>query len=76
MDDTKEFRDVMNKRHQGAITTNQKDMLKYIEELKYFVNDFNPIKGSGINKEVKILNIQQMFSRLPILFAQIQAGNN
>ena len=50
-------------------------MLKKIKDL---VQDFNPA-GSGIKKKGKILKIltnQQMLNRLPILFAQIQAGNN
>ena len=38
---------------------------------KNIEKSFNP-SGSGL----KILNKQQMFNRLPILLAQIQAGNN
>ena len=41
-------------------------------ELKKIIQkSFNP-SGSGL----KMLNIQQVFNRLPILLAQIQTGNN
>ena len=53
-----------------------------------FSDDFDS-SGSGLNKKgkvsivsrakgegLKILTIKQMLNRLPILFAQIQAGNN
>ena len=72
MDETKEFRKVRNKRHPGAITSNQKDMLDYIDEFSVFYDDLNRKKG----KELKILTKQQMLNRLTILLAQIQAGNN
>ena len=51
-------------------------MLKYLEDLEDYINSFNAQGGSGTNKEVNILNIQQILSCLPILLAQIQAGNN
>ena len=65
--------DVMKKRKQGAITPKQKKNMKdYIKELKYIGYYFSPQGGKGL----KILTKQQMLSRLPILLAQIQAGNN
>ena len=51
-------------------------MLNYIKKLKDLVDRFNPQLRSGTNKKVKILTKQQMLSRLPMLLAQIQAGNN
>ena len=72
MNETKEFRNIRNEKHPGAITSNQKDILDYIDGLNLIYNDFNSKKGKGL----KILNKQQMLSRLPILLAQIQAGNN
>ena len=42
-----------------------------MRELQKNIKSLNP-KGKGLN----ILITQQMFSRLPILPAQIQAGNN
>ena len=47
-------------------------MLDYIKELSVLYNDLNLKKG----KRLKILTIQQMLNRLPLLLAQIQAGNN
>ena len=43
-----------------------------IKELKYIGHYFSPQGGKGL----KILTKQQLFSRLPILFVQIQADNN
>ena len=58
------------------------DFLKYVEEQeKYrvrFSDDYDS-SGSGLNKKgkgSKILTNKQMLNRLPILSAQIQAGNN
>ena len=72
---TKNFEYAMNKKKPGAIGPNQKEMLEYYKELDEIIEDLNPKAGSGINKKVKILTKQQMLSRLPILLAQIQAGN-
>ena len=44
----------------------------YIKELKYIGHYFSPKGGKGL----KILTNKQMLNRLPILLAQIQAGNN
>ena len=66
------FKDVIRQRRQGAITPKQKKLKDYINELKYIGNYFCPQRGEGL----KILSKQQMLSRLPILLAQIQAGNN
>ena len=74
MDETKEFINMRNQRHPGAITSNQKDMLDYIDELSVLYDDFNLNLKKG--KGLKILTKQQMFSGLPKLLAQIQAGNN
>ena len=47
--------------------------LKYIAELYNFESSSDTIKkGEGL----KILTNKQMLNRLPILLAQIQAGNN
>ena len=56
----------------GARGPNQKKLLNYGNELKKIIEkSFNP-SGSGL----KILTNKQMLNRLPILLAQIQAGNN
>ena len=58
------------------------EYLKYLEEQEKdrvrFSDDYDS-SGSGLNKKGKELNIvtnKQMLNRLPILLAQIQAGNN
>ena len=67
-----EFSEVINKKAPGARGRNQRKLLNYENELKKIIEkSFNP-SGSGL----KILNTQQMFNRLPILLAQIQACNN
>ena len=67
-----EFSKVINKKASGARSPNQKKLLNYGNELKKIIEkSFNP-SGSGL----KILTPQQMFTRLPILLAQIKAGNN
>ena len=66
------FSKVMNKKQPGSRGLHQKGLLNYGNELKEIVGkSFNPV-GSGL----KILTPQQMFTRLPILLAQIKAGNN
>ena len=54
-------------------------MRRYVNSLKDIVDLYNLKSGSDTSKKgegLKILTNQQMFSRLPILLAQIQAGNN
>ena len=50
---------------------NQKMMYDYWKRLKKSIESLNP-KGEGL----KMLTNKQMLNRLPILLAQIQAGNN
>ena len=62
----------MNKNKLGATGPNQKELLNYGKKLKEIIEkSFNP-SVSGL----KMLTPQQMFTRLPILLAQIKAGNN
>ena len=66
------FSKAMNKKQPGSRGPNQNKLLNYGNEFKGIVGkSFNP-SGSGL----KILTTQQMFTRLPILLAQIKAGNN
>ena len=54
-------------------------MREYVKSLKNIVDLYNPQSGNVTSKKgtgLKILTNQQMLSRLPILLAQIQAGNN
>ena len=54
-------------------------MRRYVKNLKDVVDFYNLTSGSATSKKgegLKILTNQQMLNRLPILLAQIQAGNN
>ena len=66
------FSKVIKKKQPGARGPNQKKLLDYGNEFKKVIEkSFNP-SGSGL----KMLTPQQMLARLPILLAQIKAGNN
>ena len=56
------------------------DYLKYMEEQekdqKRFSNDYDSNGSGNVGTGLKILTNEQMLNRLPILLAQIQAGNN
>ena len=54
-------------------------MRRYVKSLKDTVDCYNPQLGNVTSKKseaLKILTNKQMFNRLPILLAQIEAGNN
>ena len=52
-------------------------LLKYGKELRRIIEKISSIpSGSQSGKGLKILTPQQMFTRFPILLAQIKAGNN
>ena len=54
-------------------------MIRYAKSLKDIVGFYNPRLGNVMSKKgegLKILNKKQMLNRLPILLAQIEAGNN
>ena len=54
-------------------------MRRYVKGLKYIVDFFYPKSGSDTSKKgegLKISTNKQMLNRLPILLAQIEAGNN
>ena len=57
----------------------KKKMRRYARDLKDIVDLYNIKSGSDISKKgegLKILTKKQMLDRLPILLAQIQAGDN
>ena len=57
----------------------QTKMIRYVKSLKDIVDFYNPRLGNVMSKKgegLKILNNKQMLNRLPILLAQIEAGNN
>ena len=63
----------------GSVSPNQKKMRRYAKNLKNIVDIYNLKSDSDTSKKgegLKILNNKQMLNRLPILLAQIQAGNN
>ena len=54
-------------------------MRRYAKDLKDIADLYSIKSGSDTSKKgegLKILNDKQMLNRLPILLAQIQAGNN
>ena len=54
-------------------------MRRYVKSLKDIVDFYNPQSGNVMSEKgegLKILTNKQMFNRLPILLAQIEAGNN
>ena len=54
-------------------------MRRYVKSLKDIVDLYNLKSGSDTSKKgegLKILTNKQMFNHLPILLAQIQAGDN
>ena len=79
MNDVKGFEDYKAEKELGSVSRNQKKMRRYVKSLKDIVDFYNPQSGNVTSKKgegLKILTNQQMLNRLPILLAQIQAGNN
>ena len=87
MDNFVKFEYYKSKKEKGSYTPNQRKMKRYARDLKDIVDLYNfksrsdtsetsyintSIEGNGL----KILTNKQMLNRLPILLAQIQAGNN
>ena len=70
------------KKRKEVFSKNQEKMKRYKKGLEYIADIYNlksdndtsdtSIEGKGL----KILTNKQMLNRLPILLAQIQAGNN
>ena len=68
-----------SKKEPGSVSPNQKKMRRYARDLKDIIDLYNLKSDSDTNKKgegLKILNYKQMLNRLPILLAQIEAGNN
>ena len=64
---------------EGSISPNQKKMRRYARYLKDIADLYNiklDSETSKSGKGLKILTNKQMLNRLPILLAQIEAGNN
>ena len=79
MDNVVKFEYYKFEKEPGSVSPNQKKMRRYVKGLKDIVDLYNLKSGSDTSKKsegLKILNNKQMLNRLPILLAQIQAGNN
>ena len=79
MDNFVKFKYYKSEKEPGSVSPNQKNMRRYAKRLKDIVDLYNLKSGSDTGKNgegLKILNNKQMLNRLPILLAQIQAGNN
>ena len=79
MNNVKGFEDYKAEKEPGSVSPNQKKMRRYVKSLKGIIDFYNLKSGSDTSKKgegLKILTNKQMLNRLPILLAQIQAGNN
>ena len=79
MDNVVKFEFYKSEKEPGSVSKNQKEMRRYAKDLKDIVDLYNIKSGSDTSKKsegLKILTNRQMLNRLPILLAQIQAGNN
>ena len=79
MNNVEGFENYKAEKKPGSVSPNQKKMRRYVKSLKDIVDFYNPKSGSDTSKKdkgLKILTNQQMLNRVPILLAQIQAGNN
>ena len=79
LENVAEFEQYKSEKEPGSFSPNQKKMIGYAKNLKDIVDLYNSKSGSDTSKKgqgLKILTNKQMLNRLPILLAQIQAGNN
>ena len=79
MDNVIKFEYYKSEKEPGSVPPNQKKMRRYVKSLKNIV-DFYKLQLSNVTSKkgegLKILTNKQMLNCLPILLAQIQAGNN
>ena len=79
LDNIAKFEYYKSEKEPGSFSPNQKKMITYARDLKNIIDLYNLKSDSDISKKgegLKILNNKQMLNRLPILLAQIEAGNN
>ena len=79
MDNVIKFEYYESENEPGSVSPNQKKMRRYVKSLKDIVDFYYPQSDNVTSKKgegLKILTNKQMFNRLPILLAQIEAGNN
>ena len=73
LDNIKKFEYYKSEKEPGSVSPNQKKMRRHVRDLKDISKKGDTSKkGEGL----KILNNKQMLNRLPILLAQMEAGNN
>ena len=78
IDNIVKFEYYKSEKEPGSVSPNQKIMRRYARDLKDIVDLYNLKSDSDTSKKgegLKILNNKQMLNRLPILLAQIEAGN-
>ena len=85
IDNIVKFDNYKSEKLSGIVSPNQRKMRRYASDLKDIVELYNLRSDSDSKKYsdrskkgegLKILSNKQMLNRLPILLAQIQAGNN
>ena len=79
MDNVIKFEYYKSEEEPGSVSPNQKKVRRYVKSLKDIVDFYNPQSGNVTSKKgegLKILTNKQMLNCLPILLAQIEAGNN
>ena len=79
MDNVVKFEYYKSEKESGSVSPNQKKNEKICKRFKDIADVYNIKSGIDTSKKgegLKILTNKQMLNRLPILLAQIQAGNN
>ena len=79
MDNIVKFEYFKSEKDLGSVSPNQRKMTRYARDLKDIVDLYNLKSDSDESKKgegLKVLTNKQMLNRLPILLAQMQAGNN
>ena len=79
IDNIVKFEYFKSTKKEGSISPNQKKMRRYARDLKDIADLYNIKLDSDTSKSgkgLKILINKQMLNHLPILLAQIEAGNN
>ena len=79
IDNIVKFEYFKSTKKEGSISPNQKKMRRYVRDLKDIADLYNIKLDSDTSKSgkgFKILTNKQLLNRLPILLAQIEAGNN
>ena len=79
MDNILKFEYYKSEKEKGSVSPNQRKMRRYARDLKDIVDLYDIKSGSDASKNgkgLKILTNKQMLNRIPILLAQIEAGNS